>query len=1034
MSLSAVFKNFYSRLSPPGRRIYNLTGSSAALYLAMREEPFLMVEKTDEAACKLHRDISFYRGLLKCGADVLYLPPPDGAGLAGQRALAVHRLSERRGCSLVTSAEALEGRLWNPESLKGRVSVLKQGAEVGRDGFEDSLRRLGYVRVPLVTEVGQYSRRGYIFDVFPSAELDSPLRLEFFGDSIERMRLFDVESQRSVAEVDSVVLLPSTEPGEGVTLEELTGGMGRFAIEGAYEEPPDDIAILSRFAISGEGVDAGVLPVSGLGILPDERKRLDDIATALTAISKDRRVVVVSSSGGQAERLKEILRDGDVIAPVIEAGEILDYAGRVSISAGELSAGLHLPGLLVLTEQEIFGGRPEYRPLRKSRVKGLLTRIEDLEEGDFVVHYDHGIGRFAGLVRQRVEGSEFDLLAIDYADGGRLYLPLHAIEKIKKYHSEEASVPRLDRLGTKTWQRRRERVRKRIKEMASKLLKIYAEREVMKGVRFSPDTEMHREFESFFPYDETPDQARSVEEIKGDMESDRPMDRLLAGDVGYGKTEVAMRAAFKAVFDNMQVAVLVPTTLLCEQHLRIFKKRFAAFPVNIDFLSRFKSRKEQLKTIEDIRRGRVDILIATHALLKKDLSFQRLGLLIIDEEHRFGVRQKEKIKELKKGVDVLAMSATPIPRTLQMSLSGIRSMSVIETPPEERMAVKSTVSVFNESLIREAVDKELQRGGQVFFVHNRIHDIEKYSRLLQRLVPHARVAVAHGSMTERALEGVMLSFLTRDVDVLVATAIVGSGLDIPSANTIIINMAHRMGLADLYQLKGRVGRSDVRAYAYFIIPGESLITEDSRKRLQAIRELNYMGAGFRLAMKDLEIRGAGNLLGPEQSGYIDAVGFDLYIEMLERAVAELRGIEVREHMLPSVSLRLNAFIPDSYIEDMALRLSAYRSVATARSRADLDALREEMNDRFGKPPEAFLNLLEVMGLRLMAEPLNIKDISQTDRRVKFTFAQKSAMTAEKVFKVLGKGVRFCPEGFELPIRGDTFDAVKEALEALSEAN
>ncbi len=1033
MPLSEILKGFYSRLAPPSLRIYNLTGSSAALYLALMDEPFLLIDKTEEAAEKLHKDILFYRSILKRGKDVIYLPPPEGPAFSGIRARAVHGLMSCKDCALVTSKEVAVKPVWRPDALKDSVLELRTGSEVGRDTLEQVLRRIGYARVPLVTEVGQYSRRGFIFDVYPSAGA-TPVRVEFFGDVIDSMRLFDVDTQRSISVIKSLTLFPSGEPEDGaLVLDELAGGMKHFVAEGAFEETPEGAVTLSRFAIGGEGVDAGVLSIAGLGVLPAERKGLQDLPKVLKHLGKEHRTVLVASSEAQAERLKDILMDGDLIAPVIAPDEVGNYKGRVSISVGELSSGIFLPGLLVLTEEEIFGGRPAYRAIKKSKVSKLLTWVEDLEKGDFVVHYDHGIGRFQGLVRQSIEGTEFDLLRIDYAEGGKLYLPLHAIEKIKKYHSEEASVPKLDRLGTKTWQRKRERVRKRIKELAAKLLKIYAEREVVKGTRFSPDTEMHREFESFFPYEETPDQTKATEEIKRDMEAERPMDRLLSGDVGYGKTEVAMRAAFKAVFDGKQVAVLVPTTLLCEQHTRIFRKRFSAFPVTVDYLSRFKSRKGQLKTIEDLGRGRIDIVIATHALLKKDVSFRNLGLLIIDEEHRFGVRQKERIKELKRGVDVLTLSATPIPRTLQMSLSGIRNMSVIETPPEERVAVKSAVSVFNETLIKEAVEKELQRGGQVFFVHNRIHDIEKFARLAGRLVPEARVAVAHGRMTERALEKTMLSFLNMEVDVLVSTAIIGSGLDIPTANTIIIDMAYRMGLADLYQLKGRVGRSNVRAYAYFLIPGDAIIPDAARKRLQAIQELNYMGAGLRLAMKDLEIRGAGNMLGPEQSGYIDAVGFDLYIEMLERSVAELKGVEVREPVRSSVNIRTNAFIPDSYVEDMTLRLSTYRAVASAGSSEDLDALRDEMTDRFGKPPEAFLNLLKVMELRLMAKRLRITDVSQAGKWVKFTFSSEAPMRAERVLEAFGHGVRFHPEGFELPLKGDACRAAREALKTLSGA-
>jgi transcription-repair coupling factor (superfamily II helicase) len=1032
--LSNVFKAFSSRLISSGDRVYSLTGSSAALYLAGLDKPFLMIERTEESAQRLYSDIRFYRDVLKRREELLYLPSADGPERSGLRAEAAHRLTECDDCSIVASVEAMGEPLWGADAIESAVVEVSRGAELDRDSFEESLKGLGYVRVPLVTEHGQYSRRGFIFDVFPSTK-EAPVRIEFFGDVVDSIRVFDVDTQRSKTNLEGMVIYPSTEVENGREVSELVGDLGQFVAEGAYDEPPEGAFVVSRYAIQGEGegTDAGVLPVAGLGVLPDERKGLDDLPKAVKRLSAESRVVIVCSSPGQAERLREILRDGDVISPLVKPRELIEYEGSVSITIGELSAGIYLPGLVVLTELEIFGGRPAYRSLKRSRVSKLLTRVEDLERGDLVVHYDHGIGRFEGLVRQVIDGNELDLMTIDYAEGGRLYLPLHAIDKIKKYHSEEASVPKLDRLGTKTWQRKRERVRKRIKELAAKLLKIYAHRKVTKGFSFSADTEMHREFDSFFPYEETADQIKAIADIKGDMESEEPMDRLLAGDVGYGKTEVAMRAAFKAVFDGKQVAVLVPTTLLCEQHLRIFKKRFSAFPVTVDYLSRFKSAKEQRKTLEDMRKGRVDIIIATHALLKKDVSFRYLGLLVIDEEHRFGVRQKERIKELKGGVDVLALSATPIPRTLQMSLSGIRKMSVIETPPEERVATKSTVSVFNEALIKDAVEKELQRGGQVFFVHNRIHDIEKYSRLLGKLLPDARVAVAHGRMTERALEKIMLKFLNLEVDVLVSTAIVGSGLDIPSANTIIIDMAHRMGLADLYQLKGRVGRSDIRAYAYFLIPGQSIIPEDARKRLQAIQELNYMGAGFRLAMKDLEIRGAGNMLGAEQSGNIDAVGFDLYIEMLEKAVSELKGLDVREPLRTSVSVGLDAFIPDSYIDDVTLRLSAYRSISGAGAKEDLDSIRDEMRDRFGKPPEEFLNLLMIMELRLKAEVLGVAGITQSGKRIKFIFPPDAQVLAEKVIKVFGKGVRFYPDGFDIAVDGSPFDGVMRALELMSKA-
>jgi len=616
-------------------------------------------------------------------------------------------------------------------------------------------------------------------------------------------------------------------------------------------------------------------------------------------------------------------------------------------------------------------------------------------------------------------------MVLDY-EGGRLYLPLQGIRIIQKYHAEEGVTPKIDRLGGKTWQRTKEKVRKKIHETAEKLVALYAEREVHRGYSFSPDTELHREFDSFFSYEETPDQIAAIRDIKQDMESERPMDRLVCGDVGYGKTEVAMRAAFKAVYDGMQVAVLVPTTILCEQHYRTFKVRFSAFPVKTDYLSRFKSKKDQQDTIRALSCGDIDIIIGTHGLLRGDIHFYKLGLLIIDEEHRFGVRQKKRIKELKRGVDVLTLTATPIPRTLHMALSDIRDMSVIETPPEERLAVKSIVSVFDEALVKDAVTRELERNGQVFFVHNRIKDIYKLAEYLMRLFPSAKISVAHGQMPERELEKIMLGFYVGEINILVATAIVGSGLDIPTANTIIINRADMMGLAELYQLRGRVGRSNVRAYSYFLIPEGDIITEEAGKRLQAIQEMSYLGAGLRLAMKDLEIRGAGNLLGAEQSGHIHAVGLDLYLEMLEKAVAELKGLKIEEEFEPSISLRVNAFIPDDYINDITLRLSLYRRIALTRTEEALKALEYEILDRFGKPPEEVKNLLDIMRLKVMAKDLLITKIQDTQGRIQILFSPDTKVETKDIFelheKVKGK-IKFLPEGFELDFRGLPWEVI-----------
>lgn len=1052
----SLFSDRVKNISPSSR-IYNLSGSSVAFFLALREKPFIMIEHTEETAEELYKDILFFRSVLNASRitprNILFLPEPNGPEICGHRAEVIYNFNE--GDSIITSKDALNAKVWPHEGLKDNVLQLKARLEMSRDVLEQKLINLGYKRVSIVVEHGEFSRRGWLFDIFPSTH-ESPFRVEFFGDTIDKIRAFDINTQKSVKDAGELIILPASEPLGGTDIFSMAGDINYFFSDSIHPQYAfsEGAIMLSKFSFStaqggdAEGVDAGLLSMAGCGILHNERKSIYEFSDAIKKLSRENSVIIVLSSTGQAERIKDILMSalggGDVVAPVIEKEEISEYKGSISLTIGELSSGFFLPGLLVLTEKEIFGERPAFRSIKKSKVSELLISLDDLAVGDFIVHKDHGIGKFAGLVKQTVEGYEGDLMVLEYSGGDRLYLPLYAIEKIKKYHAEEGVLPKTDRLGGKTWQRTKERVKKKIREMAEKLLRLYAEREVSKGFVFSGDTELHREFDNFFHYDETPDQVRAVEEIKSDMETvgdppgrKRPMDRLLCGDVGYGKTEVAMRAAFKAVYDAKQVAVLVPTTLLCEQHYRTFKQRFSAFPVTIDYLSRFKSRHEQSGTIKEVANGDVDILIGTHTLLRKDISFHNLGLLVIDEEHRFGVAQKEKIKELKRGVDVLTLTATPIPRTLNMALSGIRGMSLIETPPEERLAVRSIVTGLNEHTVKDAIEREMERGGQTYFVHNRIKDIGKIFDYVKRVVPEARVAVAHGQIHERELEKVMKRFIDGEIDVLVSTAIIGSGLDIPSANTIIINMADRMGLADLYQLKGRVGRSNVRAYAYFLIPGEDIITDEAKKRLQAIQDMNYLGAGFRLAMKDLEIRGTGNMLGPEQSGHIHAVGFDMYVDMLENSVAELRGIKTEEEMESRISLRVSAFIPEEFIEDITLRLSIYRKIASAGNDEGLNALVDEIKDRFGRLPAEVQNLFDIMRLKIMARRLKITDIEEVSGNIRIIFSKDTKVEAENILGLrdtVGDRIRFLPEGFEIKAKNltwdETYKITKEVLEKL----
>lgn len=1019
-------KKFFS--IPVGTsHIYNLAGSSAALFLSLREEPFLAVERNEESAMKLYEDIRFFLKAMRYPQEALhYLPEPNGIESSGKRAEVLYGIEE--GDSLVTSAKGMDSPVWRPEDLKREALLLGTGQEAEREAVAKGLRGLGYKRVSIVMEKGEFSAKGWLLDIFPST-MEYPVRIEFFGDEIEQIKSFDIDSQRSITTIERVTVMPISDPSGDTRIQSLVNGVA-ILVDLLPPESPSSFLLketsgqdtgaeqaisLSRFNVKGEGYDAGMRTIRGLGIYPEERKSLGDVAEVIARLRKDHHIVIVSPSEAQAERVKELLFEGGVVAPVIGAEDLISYGGSVAITQGKLSSGFFMPGFLILTEREIFGERPPYRPLKQSRVSKLLASMDDISPGDLVVHPDHGIGRFVSVQKERMGDFENDLIILEYAGNDRLYIPLYNIDRITKYNAGEGAIPLLDRLGGKTWQRRKERVKKAVREMAEKLLKLYAERAVAKSFSFSADTELHREFYGFFPYEETPDQVKAAEEIGRDMESERPMDRLLCGDVGYGKTEVAMRAAFKAAYDGKQVAVLVPTTILCEQHYHTFRGRFSAFPVKIDYISRFKPKKERDATLHAVARGEIDIIVGTHSLLRKGISFSNLGLLIIDEEHRFGVAQKERIKELRQGVDILSMTATPIPRTLHMAISGIRAMSVIETPPEERLAVRSMVSVFDAGLIREAMEREFQRGGQVLFVHNTIFDIEKVAALLKRLMADARFGVAHGQMPGRRLEEVMLKFVKGETDVLVSTTIIGSGIDIPTANTILINRADRIGLSDLYQLRGRVGRSNVRAYAYFLIPGKDLVSEDAKKRLQAISEMSYLGAGFRLAMKDLEMRGAGNLLGPQQSGHIHAVGFDMYVEMLEKAVAELKGIEMREETEPTISLKVTARIPEDYIEDMTVRMGLYRRIANAHTPEDLSDIEAEMTDRFGIVPEEVKRLLDIVRLKIMARRLSILKISETDRRIRVVFSKDTPVATEKVLALQKTfhGIRFHRDGFEL---------------------
>jgi transcription-repair coupling factor (superfamily II helicase) len=672
----------------------------------------------------------------------------------------------------------------------------------------------------------------------------------------------------------------------------------------------------------------------------------------------------------------------------------------------------------------------------KSKTAAFVSDFRDLTVGDYVVHVEHGIGRYHGLKEIQQDGLNVEFMVLEFAEGARLYVPLTRLDLIQKYRSTDAGpTPVLNKLGSQQWAKTKARVKKAMADMADELLKLYAQRRAAEGHPFPPDNEFQREFEDAFDYNETDDQLSAIADIKRDMESNLPMDRLLCGDVGYGKTEVAMRAAFKAVQDGKQVAILTPTTVLSFQHYETFRRRFSQFPITVEMISRFRTPKEQKVILEKLEAGQIDILIGTHRLLSKDLKFQDLGLLVVDEEQRFGVRHKERLKQLRQQIDVLSMSATPIPRTLHMSLVGLRDMSVIETPPKDRMAIQTVVAKFDEKLIRTAVELELERSGQVYFVHNRVETIYELAAKIQELVPQSRVVVGHGQMGEAELEKTLLAFMNHEFDVFVATTIIENGIDIPLANTIIVNRADRHGLSELYQLRGRVGRSNRRAYAYLLIPPEQELTDVARRRLAALKEFSDLGAGFKIAALDLELRGAGNMLGGEQSGHIEAVGFEMYTSMLEEAVSKLKGEEKPEHVTTQLNLGISLRIDESYIPEENQRLRVYKKIAGAADEATLADVRAELEDRYGALPESVMHLLEAATLRLTSERLGVQQIDRKRDQLHIRFSEKAEVDPGRLMKLVArnakKGAQFTPQGvLRFPLAGSKPPEVFREVHAL----
>ncbi len=1139
---------------------------------------FVIVTDSNKELEAWESDLDFWRNTNK--SKIVSLPSFETDIYSGvsphaetqeHRALALWRLAREKAGFVLLSAKSLITRTHSPAQVLELGAVLRRDEDFAPEKLVEKLVSAGYVREEPLSNIGQFSVRGGIVDVW-SPDSPDPLRIEFFGDTVDSIRTFDAETQLSTEQLKEVLIAPMREfsaspldlkdwsffARETFTDERFARNLKDrtdFADEGetfsgweflfplvkpfggdifdylkdcifVIDEPQlieqhlsniyetaerrlteimnaDDIGLelhylflkpselqkhlaeASRielrslgkiaaatdeeFALSTDGSEESESVAIATGFFEPENK--NPVAIALgsdsfrsplflfpvadksmeidilsrstrkfhgnipifaSSLNPNANTLIVLQTLGLAERLEEILREYNVPFP------------PESIVVGDLSGGFELPSanLIVFAETDIFGEMHHAEVPKskvqtrtsKSRLGAFISDFRDLKPGDYVVHVDHGIGRFEGLQTLDTGGVSREFVLLIYADNAKLFVPVERLDLVSRFSSGEASAPTLERLGGIGWQKTKAKAKRAMRDMADELLRLYAERKLVTGFAFSPDAPWQHEFEDAFPYDLTVDQASAIEDVKGDMETSTPMDRLIVGDVGYGKTEVAMRAAFKAVMDGKQVAILTPTTILAYQHFESFTKRFAAFPVSLELLSRFRSAKEQKSVIERAEKGDVDVIIGTHRVLSNDVIMPKLGLVVVDEEQRFGVGHKEKLKHLKKKVDVLTLSATPIPRTLNMSLLGMRDMSVIETPPRDRLAINTQVVQFGEGVIKSAIELELARNGQVFFIHNRVETIQAIAALVQKIVPNARIAIGHGQMNEKQMEQVMLDFIDYKYDILVATTIIENGIDIPRANTIIINRADNYGLSQLYQLRGRVGRSNRRAYSYLLIPSELELTPIARKRLSAIREFSDLGAGFRIAALDLELRGAGNILGGQQSGQLDALGFDLYTKMLERTIAEIRGEEISDDSNVSINLGVEVSIPKDYIQDTNQRLRTYKRISSAESDSALEQIHKEIEDRYGKIPGSVENLFAYGRLRKLAERLRLISIDKTADGVAVKLGENAKVSPEKLMQFLteNEGAVFSPSGILRIVSGseNPIEAARICLEEI----
>jgi transcription-repair coupling factor (superfamily II helicase) len=1050
--------------------------------------PYRLILAEDERrAREIYEDYRFYdRKVYSYPAKDLLFFQADIHGnlLIRQRMKVIKALLEEKELTVVTSIDGCMDFLESLEKIKEQLIHYESDSTVDTEQLKNQLVALGYERVGQVEMPGQFSVRGGIVDIYCLTE-ENPWRIELWGDEIDSIRSFDPESQRSLENLEELTIYPAVEhtgdkdmvsfldyfPEERtiIFLDEpnrLTEKGG--AVEEEYRqsrmhrEEKGSRNLPENWLCSFEQLQKELNKRNCISVCALEPKQagwkvrekfylevksISAYNNSFELLVKDLhqykkqgyRIALLSGSRTRAERLAKDLQEEGLAAFYGQDYDREICPGEIMVVYGHAKKGFEYPLIkfAVMTESDIFGQEQKKKKKKKNYSGSRIQDFAELSIGDFVVHEKHGLGIYRGIEKVEVDRIVKDYIKIEYRGGSNLYIPATQLDCLQKYSGADAAkAPKLNKLGTQEWNKTKSKVRGAVKNIAKELVELYAVRQEKEGYVCGPDTVWQREFEEMFPYEETEDQLSAIEDAKRDMESTRIMDRLICGDVGYGKTEVALRAAFKEVQESRQVAYLAPTTILAQQIYNTFVQRMKEFPVRVELLCRFRTPAQQKKAIEDLKKGQVDVIIGTHRILSKDVQFKNLGLLIVDEEQRFGVTHKEKIKQLKKDVDVLTLTATPIPRTLHMSLIGIRDMSVLEEPPMDRMPIQTYVMEYDEETVREAINRELRRGGQVYYVYNRVTDIADVALRIAKLVPDARVDFAHGQMSERELENVMYSFVNGDIDVLVSTTIIETGLDISNVNTMIIHDSDRYGLSQLYQLRGRIGRSNRTAYAFLMYRKNVMLKETAEKRLAAIREYTDLGSGFKIAMRDLELRGAGNLLGAQQHGHMNAVGYDLYCKMLNEAVKEAKGIHTMEGFETSVDLNVDAYIPDSYISNEFQKLDIYKRIAGIETQQDYDDMLEELLDRFGEPGKAVLNLLAIAKLKAIAHQGYVTEIKQIGKTVRFTLYEKARLNTEGFPALIQKyrrGLQFKNEQepkFILEPQGNLILALTEFAEEL----